>query len=405
LTARSFAAILPPVRESNADELPEEILILRGMMRTIAVSIATILLLFAASEQPLLAAGTDPGLRQATEIISVLKSNYVDRESLDAKMLDTATVTGILKALGSGATIVPSEPAPTNSLKTASNESNPVDPISRAEVIDPNIGYIRLADVTDGTVAALDAALAKLAEEKANGFVLDLRFADGTNYTAAAEIASRFVSGGEELFTLKSSENGARVFRASAETKPASAAGLDLTSAPLVLLVNAQTRGSAEALAGALRAHDRGIVIGSKTAGMAAAWKDVKLSDGQVLRLATAKIVLPANDEDAGKPIDLFPGGITPDVAVKIDSKIERDVVLVLQTNQTLTASLQPRIQKKGLSEAELVKAFRGQAVDMGNTSTNKDSEEESDIQNVRDVVLQRAVDILKGIHVLLSWQ
>ena len=39
------------------------------------------------------------------------------------------------------------------------------------------------------------------------------------------------------------------------------------------------------------------------------------------------------------------------------------------------------------------------------NTSTNKDSEEESDIQNVRDVVLQRAVDILKGIHVLLSWE
>jgi C-terminal processing protease CtpA/Prc len=375
------------------------------MMRITAASI-TLILLFAASERSLQAAGTDPALRQTTEIISALKSNYVDREKLDGKTLDDATVAGILEALGSGATIVSSEPVATNSQKTATHEANSVGPIARTEVIDPNIGYIRIADVSDSAVTALDIGLAKLTEEKANGFVLDLRFADGTNYTAAAEIASRFVSRGEELFTLKSSEKGAKVFHASAETKPVgSAAGLDLTAAPLVLLVNAETRGGAEALAGALRAHDRGIVIGSKTAGTAAAWKDVKLSDGQVLRLATAKIVLPAKDEENGKPVNLFPNGITPDVTVKINAKVERDAVLTVETNQTLTASLQPRLQKKGLTEAELVKAFRGQAVDTSITSTNKDTEEESDIQNVRDVVLQRAVDILKGIRVLLSWQ
>ena len=373
-------------------------------MRITAASIALIFL-FAASERPLQAAGTDPALRQTTEIISALKSNYVDREKLDGKTLDDATVAGILEALGSGATIVSSEPVTTNSQKTAIHESNPVRPIARTEIIDPNIGYIRFADVSDGTVTALDIGLAKLTEDKANGFVLDLRFADGTNYTAAAEIASRFVSGGEELFTLKSSEKGAKVFHSNAETKPVASAGLDLTAAPLVLLVNAETRGSAEELAGALRAHDRGIVIGSKTAGTAAAWKDVKLSDGQVLRLATAKVVLPANDEETGKPVNLFPNGITPDVTVKINAKVERDTVLAAETNQTLTASLQPRLQKKGLTEAELVKAFRGQAVDTSITSTNKDSEEESDIQNVRDVVLQRAVDILKGIRVLLSWE
>ena len=373
-------------------------------MRITAASI-TLILLFAASERPLQAAGTDPALRQTTEIISALKSNYVDREKLDGKTLDDATVAGILEALGSGATIVSSEPVTTNSQNAAIHGSNLVGPIARTEVIDPNIGYIRFADVSDGAVTALDVGLAKLTEEKANGFVLDLRFADGTNYTAAAEIASRFVSGGEELFTLKSSEKGAKVFHASAEAKPAASAGLDLTAAPLALLVNAGTRGSAEALAGALRARDRGIIIGSKTAGTAAAWKDVKLSDGQVLRLATAKIVLPAKDEENGKPVNLFPNGITPDVAVKIAAKTELEVVLAVQTNETLTVSLQPRVNKKELTEAQLVQAFHGLAIDASNTSTNKDSEEESDIQNVRDVVLQRAVDILKGIRVLLSWQ
>ena len=77
-----------------------------------------------------------------------------------------------------------------------------------------------------------------------------------------------------------------------------------------MLLVNAETRGSAEVLAGALRAEDRGIVIGSKTAGSAAGWEEVKLSDGRTLRIATAKIVVSPPGGTAQK-IELFPDGLT----------------------------------------------------------------------------------------------
>ncbi len=374
-------------------------------MKKTVVGIAAVLLLLAVGAPPLRAAGADAGLRQATEVISVLKSNYVDRDQLNDKLLDSATVAGILRALGCGAVIIPAEPATTNAAPAAATESKASEPLARAELIDPNIGYIRLADVTADAVTALDAELKKFAREKVTGLILDLRFADGTNYAAAAVVASRFLGGGQELFTLKSSDTGAQVFRVSAEARSASSEGPDLTSAPLMLLVNAETRGSAEAVAGGLRAQDRGIIIGAKTAGTAAGWKDVKLSDGQTLRLATAKIVLPARDGGAEPGTDLFPGGITPDVLVKIDPKVEREVVLAVKTNETLTASLQPRVPKKGLSEAELVKAFRGQAVDTDTVSTNKEGEVEGDIRNVRDVVLQRAVDILKGIRVLLSWQ
>ena len=94
-------------------------------------------------------------------------------------------------------------------------------------------------------------------------------------------------------------------------------------------------------------------------------------------------------------------------MAVKIEAKTERAVVLAAQTNETLTASLQLRVNKNNLTEAELVKAFRGEAVNRFDkpSPVDKAHEEEGDIQNVRDVVLQRAVDILKGIRVLLSSQ
>ena len=363
------------------------------------------LLAFAASASTLPgAANVRPELPPAAEIISVLKSNYVDRDQLSDQLLNTATIDGILQALGCGAEIVPIAPAATNAAAGAAVQSKPVEPLAHAEVIDPAIGYIRLADVTAGVVTPLDGELKNFAQKKVTGLVLDLRFADGTNYAAAAAVASRFLGGDQELFTLKSAETGPQVFHTGGAAA-APSAGPDLTSVPLILLVNAETRGSAEALAGGLRAQDRGIIIGTNTAGAAVEWKDVKLSGGQTLRVATAKIVLPPKTAAAAVGTDIFPGGITPDVMVKIDPKVEREVVLAVHTNETLTASLQPRVEKKGLSEAELVKAFRGQAVDTSTVSTNKAAEEEGDIQNVRDVVLQRAVDILKGIRVLLSWQ
>ena len=384
-------------------------------MKTIVVGITAGLLLFVAGVAPRCrAANTATSLQPTAEVISVLKSNYVDRDKLNEKVLNEATVTGILEAIGRGAVIV--EPvSPSTNAAPAADEATPTLPLARAEVISPDIGYIRLADVTERTPGALDAELKKFADAKVTGFVLDLRYADGTNFAAAAAIASRFLNDGQELFTLKSSEKSAQVFRASAETKPSLTAGMDLTSAPLMLLVNAETRGSAEVLAGALRTEDRGIIIGSKTAGSAAGWQEVKLSDGRTLRIATAKIVL-SPPQDTTHPVELFPDGLTPDVAVKINPKTERDVVLTVQTNETLTASLQPRVNKKGLTEAQLVKVFHGLSIDnelpvhkpVPNTDqllTDKQHEDEDEIQNVRDVVLQRAVDILKGIRVLQTWQ
>ncbi len=366
-------------------------------------------------------------LRVTTEVISVLKSNYVDRDKLNDKLLNDATVDGLIDALGHGAVILTPQPPSTNTARIAAAEPpHSTSGLARAEVIDPNIGYIRLDNVTAETSPAVDTQLKKFADAKVTGYVLDLRFADGTNFAAAAEVAGRFLGDGQELFTLKSSENGIQVFHANSTVKSGSSEAPDLTSTPLMLLVNEQTRGSAEALAGALRAQDRGIVIGSKTAGSAAAWQNVKLADGRTLRLATAKIVLPPSAA-GGQSVDLFPNGITPDVAVKIDTQKEYAVVFAPATNETLTASLQPRVKKKDLTEAQLVKAFHGQSVDGDEPLSNREHdgiipiapagtngiesasdqqhEEEGEIQNVRDVVLQRAVDIMKGIRVLLSWQ
>jgi C-terminal processing protease CtpA/Prc len=359
-------------------------------------------------------------LQQTSEIIDVLKSHYVDKDKLDQKSLNDATAAGILEHLGAGAKLLTADEAASNAVPVVASTIDPQEPLARVEVIDPGIGYIRLGDVVAGTAAELDGELKQFAEQKVTGYILDLRFADGTNFAAAAAVASRFLATGVELFSLKQATGLAQPYR-TVEAPHSLAA--ELAEAPLMLLVNGQTRGSAEVLAGALRAQDRGIVVGGPTAGSAVAWEDIKLSDGRVLRLATAKITFPKGSE-------VFPGGIVPDIMVKIDPTTEREVVFNVQSNMTLTASLLPHTKKKTYSEADLVKAFRGEAIEAlslrsgrptggktnaltlegtsltdTNATTSASGDEEGEINKVRDVVLQRAVDILKGIRVLQAWQ
>src|SRR5271169_6198934 len=129
-------------------------------MRIMAMRIRTVgLVVIAGAASFCRAAATDSSLRETTEVISVLKSNYVDRDQLNDKLLNEATVNGLIDALGHGAVIV-SPPVPsTNEAKVVVAEPHPTPDLARAEVIDPNIGYIRLSDVTDGTPDALDAQL------------------------------------------------------------------------------------------------------------------------------------------------------------------------------------------------------------------------------------------------------
>jgi C-terminal processing protease CtpA/Prc len=342
---------------------------------------------------------------QTTEIVDILKASYVDHDRLNDDALEAATLTGLLQSLGRGVKIFTSEPVETNLVAAAATTNSP---LARAEVIAPDIGYIRLSDVQPASVRALDDELQKFAEAKVTGYILDLRFADGTNCEAVAKVASRFLAGDKELFSLKRATGESPTFHTlPLVQEPAEG----LSTVPLLLLVNEHTSGSAEALAGALRAHERGIIIGHATAGRPVATANIKLNDGRWLQVATAKIVL----TNGSSP---FPDGLAPDVPVKIARAVERSVVLAT-TNITLTASLQPKQKKKVFSEAELVKAFRGEAFSTAPMSLTDDETESvtpaaatsngvsaatapaPEADDLRDTVLERAVDIMKGIRVL----
>ena len=103
----------------------------------------------------------------------------------------------------------------------------------QASVLESNIAYLRVGEVTGNLPEAVAAAQNTLAvTNKLAGTVLDRRFADGDDSAAAAATA--------DLFAAK--------------------------KLPLAILVNGQTRGSAAALATDLRVARDGLVLGGAAA-------------------------------------------------------------------------------------------------------------------------------------------
>ncbi len=340
--------------------------------------------------------GQPTALAQSAEVLELLRQYFVDRDMLNLEALDAGSVDGILGRLGGGAKVLTAEQV------AATTDVIPADAktLARAEIIEPDIGYVRVSRVVADTPTALDIELKKFASAKVIGFVLDLRFASGQDYDAARAVAGRFLSDGQSLFSIKRAAVAPEVFHAQRVRDGRQQA--QWQEAPLMILINQQTRGSAEAVAGALRSQSRGILIGQPTAGSAVDWKDLPLRDGRTLRLATAKLMLPSLDKPPEMTMSVFPDGVPPDIKVKMDPKTEREVVLEIDDGLSLTATLKPVLTKKGMNEADLVRAHRGETVE---TEPVKPEAETQPAGEVRDLVLQRAVDIMKGIRVFLSWR
>ena len=103
------------------------------------------------------------------------------------------------------------------------------------------------------------------------------------------------------------------------------------TEAPLVVLVNGNTAGSAEALAAALRDLDRAAIVGTTTMGKGSVQVTRPLSFGGALRYTAARYVSPN-----GYAIDGI--GVSPDasVAMDSDSSTDRQKEVAVETAQSL---------------------------------------------------------------------
>ena len=172
-----------------------------------------------------------------------------------------------------------------------------------SELIDNEIGYLRLRAFNENSSSQLKGEISKL--EKSNklvGYILDLRNNPGGLLSQAVRISDFFLDDGEIVSTKgrKSREN--RKFFAKK--------GDRIKGKPLIVLINNGSASASEIVAGALQDQKRAVLLGENTYGKGSVQSIIPLRNRGAIRLTISKYYLPS-----GKSISEV--GVTPDIRVE----------------------------------------------------------------------------------------
>jgi C-terminal peptidase prc len=175
------------------------------------------------------------------------------------------------------------------------------------------IGYVRIANFQKATLEELDAALLRLRSEGMRVMVLDLRGNPGGSFSAAVEVADRFLSSGVIVSTQGQVRSYSKTYTA---RHPMTA-----TDVPLVVLVDGDTASAAEILAAALKDNDRALLVGQSTYGKGSLQKLLPLRAGSGLYVTLARWCGPHGQFLAG--VGVSPHFVEPRRDPMKDSQLE----------------------------------------------------------------------------------
>jgi carboxyl-terminal processing protease len=182
------------------------------------------------------------------------------------------------------------------------------------------IAHIAIQEFGEKANSQLIQALGEARSQGAKALVIDVRENPGGLKEQAVAVTSEFLKGGN-VFLEKDAHGQVKAV----PVKPDGHA----TDIPLAVLIDAGTASSAEIFAGALQDHQRGKLIGTKTAGTGTVLQPFGLSDGSEILLAVMLWLTPDGRQ-------IWHKGIAPDMEVTLPLDAQ---ILLPQIETDLTAA------------------------------------------------------------------
>ena len=232
-----------------------------------------------------------------------------------------------------------------------------VSSVKGTGILRDGVGYIRLTQFGEDSGPDFRKALQTLREQKMTALVVDLRDNPGGLLSTAVEITGALLPEGAEIVSVRGRDGTREEERYRAD------GGLHITDLPLALLVNGHSASAAEIMAGAMQDHHRAVIVGETTFGKASVQNILRLTTRPdcALRLTTAHYYTPDGRMIHGK-------GIVPDIVAPMPL-LYWNKILLKRAYDEMPDAFPPATREK--------------------------------IENVEDVQLARAIDIVIGARVL----
>lgn len=242
----------------------------------------------------------------------------------------------------------------------------------KSDLLAPGYAYLRVAQFQEKTSEQLKDQLAALRKRSGGGFygaVLDLRNNPGGLLDQAVEVSDLFLNSGG-IVSTKSRVGRSMTFEAEK--------GDLLNGLPLVVLINGGSASASEIVSGALQDNRRAVLMGTKSFGKGSVQRIIPLNDGTAFKLTTSLYYTPS-----GRSIQAT--GIEPDIEVEqVAIKVEEQQKRMMITERDLKGHLENGNGKKA-----------------GKSASKNDVDEHMKDRLAKDVQLQRALDLLKGLHAI----
>ena len=151
-------------------------------------------------------------------------------------------------------------------------------PVATYEMLDGQIGYIKIANFDTRCAEETNAAMDELIAQDAKALIFDVRNNGGGYKNELVKVLDKILPEGI-LFQSEDYQGSKQIDRSDADC-------IDL---PMAVLVNQDSYSAAEFFAAAIQEYDWGTVVGTKTVGKGNFQTAFTLSDGSMLNLSIGK--------------------------------------------------------------------------------------------------------------------
>lgn len=213
--------------------------------------------------------------------------------------------------------------------------------VEDCRMLNPLIGYVKLSCFQVKTKDELESAMWQLHNQGMRSLVLDLRGNPGGLLPVAADTANLFL---DEGLILRTRRRGGKLDTPYIATKTGT------WKVPLIVLIDEDSASASEIFAGAMRDHDRAVIIGHRSYGKGTVQAIHKIYGGRTRTAPVAGLRLTVEQFYSPKGLPYNGIGVEPDIIPETLHTVARPI------DGNLSGSIQPKLVNKSSNDDPCIK-------------------------------------------------